>query len=113
SDLPLNFIKFSTEGHIEDFNIDDEETWWYTRKSLGIALWALWNCKTPEDILHKLVNAGGDTDTNASLAMMIAGLKYGYDALPDIKHKLNNRQRLDEMAEKLTEIIKKRKPQLQ
>lgn len=111
-DRALHFLRIAREGHIEDFNIDDEETWWYTRKSLGIALWALYHCKTPQDILYKLVNAGGDADTNASLGMMLAGMKFGYYALPEIKNKLHNRQRLDDMAEKLTDTIKKREPEL-
>lgn len=104
----LYFIKMAKEGSMEDFHIDDEETWWYTRKSLGIALWALWNCRTPDEILHRLVNAGGDSDTNASLAMMIAGLKFGYDALPSLKDKIIGKEKLDEMAERLSAVIKKR-----
>lgn len=104
----LYFIKIAHEGHLDDLHIDDEETWWYTRKSIAAALWALWNCQSPEEILHQLVNAGGDADTNASLGMMLAGLKYGYDALPPIKEKLRDKERLNDISERLSEVVKKR-----
>ena len=107
-DRTLLFLRMAHEGNLEDFHIDDEETWWYTRKSLGVALWALWNCKTPEEILYCLVNAGGDSDTNASLAMMLAGLKFGYEALPPLKEKILGKERLDDIASRLTEVVKKR-----
>lgn len=105
----MQFIRIAKNGNFNDFHIDDEETLWYTRKSLGVVLWALWNCSTPEEILHLLVNAGGDTDTNASLAMMIVGMKYGYEGLPALKEKILNRERLDDLADRLTALMDKRK----
>lgn len=105
-DRVLYFLRLAHDGNFEDFHIDDEETWWYTRKSLGVALWALWHCKTPLEILNRLVNAGGDADTNASLGMMLAGLKYGYSALPEIKEQIIGRERLDEISRNLTEIVR-------
>lgn len=101
------FIKMAREGRFDDIHIDDEETWWYTRKSLAAVLWAIWNCSTPEEILHKLVNAGGDADTNASLGLMLAGLKYGYDALPPIKEKLIDKYRLDNLSDRLTKSVER------
>lgn len=102
------FIRMAHEGTLDDLHLDDEETWWYTRKSIAAALWAIWNCNTPEEILYQLVNAGGDADTNASLAMMLAGLKYGYDALPPLKDKIRNKERLDEISGRLSDLVKKR-----
>ena len=104
----LAFLKMSYEGKLEDFHIDDEDTCWYTRKSLGVAMWALWHCKTPEEMLYKMVNAGGDADTNASLALMLAGFKYGYSALPALKEKIIGKERLDEMADRLSALVKKK-----
>lgn len=102
------FIKLAREGDLDHLHIDDEETWWYTRKSIAAALWAVWNCNSPEKVLHTLVNAGGDADTNASLGMMLAGMKYGYDALPPLKEKIKNKERLDDISERLSELVKKR-----
>ena len=108
---PLHFIKMARQGRLEDFKIDDEQTWWYSRKSLGVVLWALWNHETAEDLLYTLVNAGGDADTNTSLAMMIAGIKYGYQGLPDLKNRIIGRERLDDIAERFTEyVIRHRNP---
>lgn len=102
------FIKMAKDGNFDDFHIDDEETLWYTRKTLGIVLWTIWHCNSPEEILLRLVNAGGDADTNAALGMMIAGVKYGYDALPPIKEKLRNSERLEKIVKPLIEIVEKR-----
>lgn len=104
----LQYVRLAHDGKLKDFKIDDEETWWYSRKCLGVALWALWNCNSPQEILDTLVHAGGDTDTNASLAMMIAGIKYGYDALPDLKLKILDHERLDRISERLTALVEKR-----
>ncbi|MDE7412330.1 MAG: ADP-ribosylglycohydrolase family protein [Muribaculaceae bacterium] len=101
----LEFIRLAHDGDLLDFRIDDEATWWYSRKSLGVVLWALWNCPAPSDILHTLVNAGGDTNANASLAMMLAGLRDGYQALPDIKNDIIGKERLDDYAERLTGLV--------
>lgn len=107
-DRTLIFLKTAKDGQLEDFEIDDPETSWFTRKSMGVALWALWHLKTPEEILHTLVNAGGDADTNAALAMMLAGLKFGYEALPPLKEKIVKKERLDDYASRLAEVVKKR-----
>ncbi len=107
-DRVLPYLRTAHEGSIEDFHLDDEETWWYTRKTLGVSLWALWHCKTPEEILYTIVNAGGDADTNASLAMMLAGLKFGYEALPSLKEKIIDKERLDDAASRLSMVVKKR-----
>ena len=103
----LPYIRIAQNGTLDDFKIDDEETLWYSRKSLGAVLWAIWNCKTPTELLYTLVNAGGDADTNASLGMMIMGVKHGYDALPPIKEKIRDKERLDDMTERLTAVIMK------
>lgn len=103
----LEYIRIAQHGTLADFKIDDEETWWYSRKSLGVVLWALWNCETPAALLHTLVHAGGDSDTNASLGLMIMGMKYGYAALPSLKEEILDKERLDDMAERLTAVIEK------
>mgnify|MGYP003392865926 CR=1 FL=1 len=39
----------------------------YTLKTLAAALWAYWHCDSFEEGLLKIVNAGGDADTNAAV----------------------------------------------
>ena len=50
--------------------------------TMSVALWALWHLSEPLDALYQIVDEGGDADTNASLALGLMGLKYGYDSLP-------------------------------
>ena len=107
-DRAISFLKKAYYEPLEALELDDENTWWYTRKAMAAAMWAFWHCSSPEETLLTIVNAGGDADTNASAAMILAGAKYGYDALPDLKEKLLNRERLDRAVDILTEYVKKR-----
>lgn len=95
---------------ISDLNLDDEETIWYSRKTMAGVLWALWHCDTPQQILHTVVHSGGDADTNAALALGLAGLKYGVDALPGIVRDLNEYDRIDKAAEKLISFVNSLEP---
>lgn len=100
----LIYIKAAGDGDLSNLHLDDEDTYWYTRKSMASALWAIWHLDSPEAILREIVHAGGDANTNASLAVMCAGAKYGYDALPPLKDKILNRERLDKAIDQLISI---------
>lgn len=76
------YLRIAKNGDIGDLDLDDSNSWWHARKSLGSALWALWHCSSPEEILYTLVDEGGDADTNASLGLSLAGLKYGMSKMP-------------------------------
>ena len=47
-----------------------------------IAFWFVTHDRTLEDALLSLVQAGGDTDTNAAVAGALLGARYGESALP-------------------------------
>ena len=68
--------------NIDALNIDDEATSSSSLMTMSVALWALWHLSEPLDALYQIVDEGGDADTNASLALGLMGLKYGYDSLP-------------------------------
>ncbi|MCM1377800.1 MAG: ADP-ribosylglycohydrolase family protein [Clostridium sp.] len=76
------FIQTAYNGEIEDFDLDDYETYWWTRKAMGSALWTLHNMDNMEEALYLLTDEAGDSDTNAALAMGLMGLKYGSGHLP-------------------------------
>lgn len=90
---------------ISELNLDDDETIWYTRKTMAAVLWAIWHCDSPRQILHTLVHCGGDADTNAALGMGLAGLRYGAQALPDIVKDLNEYDRIDKAADLLIAFV--------
>lgn len=101
----IRYLKIARDGNLDMLDLDDEDTFWSTNKTMAAALWVYWHIDSPEEALLKIVNEGGDADTNASLAMMLFGLKQGYDKLPDIKHDIINKERLDRVADKLTLFI--------
>ena len=54
----------------------------YVVDTLEAAVWALANSGSFEKTLLKAVNLGDDTDTVGAIAGGLAGLFYGYDAIP-------------------------------
>lgn len=62
--------------------IDDEETYWWVRKNMCAALWAVWNAPDFEKGLVDVINCGGDADTNAALAGLMMALKFGAGCIP-------------------------------
>lgn len=97
----LPFLQQAYDGELEDLELDDEDTCQYTRKCMASALWALWHKDSAADMIHSMVDAGGDSDTNAAVAGALAGLKYGYDAIPAEKLRIINRENLDAFADRI------------
>lgn len=54
----------------------------YVLHSLEAAIWCLLNENSFEDTVLRAVNLGSDTDTTAAIAGGLAGLLYGFDAIP-------------------------------
>lgn len=54
----------------------------YVVDSFNSSLWCLLNTDNYVDCVLKAVNLGGDTDTTAAIAGGLAGVYYGYDAIP-------------------------------
>ena len=50
--------------------------------SLEAAIWCLLNTNDYASCILEAVNLGGDTDTVAAIAGGLAGLAYGYEAIP-------------------------------
>lgn len=61
---------------------DDIRGTGYVVEALEAAVWALVTTDTFEDALLKAVNLGDDTDTVAAIAGGLAGLAYGWEAIP-------------------------------
>ena len=55
----------------------------YVVDALEAAVWSLATTDSFEDALLKAVNLGDDTDTVAAIAGGLAGLYYGYEAIPE------------------------------
>ena len=55
----------------------------YVVDALEAAVWSLVNSASFEETLLKAVNLGDDTDTVGAIVGGLAGVYYGYDAIPE------------------------------
>ena len=78
----IPYIESAYSSPVEDLKLDESESIGYTLKALSAGLWAYFNAENFEDGLLKIVNEGGDADTNACVAGSILGAKFGYDSIP-------------------------------
>lgn len=77
----------------------------YTLVTLSVALWAYWHTSSFEEGLLAVVNAGGDADTNATVACAILGAKYGFSSIPtEYVDGLLYKEKLDRVIDELVSI---------
>lgn len=105
----LDYLETAHDGELEDFNLSDPATCMHVRKAMGAALWALWHCTSPNEALIKIVNQGGDANTNAALAIGLLGLKYGISSInPKYIDNLIGKEKIEKAVDKLTLLLEKR-----
>ena len=103
----IETIEKAVKGHGEY-----EEVFWmkkeelnpsgYVVDSLQCALWCFINNSEVEDIICEAVNLYGDPDTIGAIAGGLAGVYYGYNAIPERwREKLLIKDELISLAEKL------------
>ncbi len=98
----LPYLEAAREGELDDFDLDDEDTYWYVRKNMGAALWSMWHHTDPEEALYDVIRHGGDANGNAALTMGLMGLKYGFSRLPaHLVEALLELDRVTTMADRL------------
>ena len=69
-------------GFIAGLPRDAIESDGYCVHTLGAAIWCLCNTGSYRECVLAAVNLGGDSDTTAAVAGAMAGVAYGYDAIP-------------------------------
>ena len=77
----------------------------YVLDSLEASLWCVLTSDTYKETVLKAVNLGGDTDTTGAIAGGLAGLIYGYEAIP--KEWLNVLARKEDITELCDQFEKK------
>lgn len=103
----LHALDRAYNGQIHDLELDDPENFWQTRKCMAAGLWPIWHCNSAQETLDAIVDAGGDADTNAAVAMGLAGLKYGFDGLPDEVHNLPQFKEVEQLADQFISFMEK------
>ena len=68
--------------NIADYNEDEISSSGYVLSSLEASLWCLLTTGSYEEAVLKAVNLGNDTDTIGAITGSMAGVYYGYDAIP-------------------------------
>ena len=69
-------------GNIYELNENVIQSGGYVIQTLEASIWCLLTSDTYEDSVLKAVNLGGDTDTTGAVTGGLAGLFYGYAAIP-------------------------------
>lgn len=91
--------------HLDNFMdtpIDEIESSGYVVDSIEAAVWCLLKTNSLKECLLKAVNLGRDTDTVAAIAGGLAGLYYGYQAIPnEWMEKIQRREEIEKMCSKL------------
>ncbi len=75
-------LRDSADADIDDLALDEARSIGYTLKAMNVGLWAARTGDSVEEGLIRVVNAGGDTDTNGAVAGAFLGARAGEDALP-------------------------------
>jgi ADP-ribosyl-[dinitrogen reductase] hydrolase len=74
----------------------------YVFDTLICALWCFINTSSFEGAVCEAANLGGDSDTIAAITGGMAGVFYGYDAIPDRwKEKILVKDRLTSIAKRM------------
>jgi len=81
----LSFSHFSRlfSGNIDDLPEDEIESDGYVIHTLEAGIWCFLNSGSYKEAVLKAVNLGEDTDTTATVTGGLAGIHYGYNAIPE------------------------------
>ena len=74
----------------------------YVVDTLEAAIWCLLNTENYKDCVLKAVNLGNDTDTVAAVVGGLAGLRYGYESIPqDWVNEIARKEYVEDLCNKL------------
>lgn len=93
-------------GKLDEAPEDSIRSSGYVVDSLEASVWCFLTERTFRGVVLKAVNLGDDSDTTAALAGGIAGIAYGYSAIPsDWLDRLARRGEIEELAGRLFDSI--------
>ncbi len=94
------------KSDIRKLSINSIKSTGYVIDTLEASLWSFLNSKTFKDAVLTAVNLGGDADTIGAVAGGLAGIYYGYSAIPkDWVKKIAKVDEIIELSERLFKAI--------
>lgn len=82
SGTPAKHVLWRRYGNIASRPVDAIKSGGYCEHTLDAALWCFLNTNSYADCVLAAVNLGYDTDTTAAVAGALAGVYYGFEAIP-------------------------------
>ena len=73
----VEYINNNLTKDIASLNLEDSKNWGYTLKSLCAGLWGFYYSESFESGLLKIIQEGGDADTNGCIAGTLMAAKFG------------------------------------
>ena len=96
------------EGDIFQLPEQEIKSSGYVVDTLEASVWSLLTTGSYADAVLRAVNLGEDTDTTGAVTGALAGLLYGYDAIPrDWVQALARREEIEALGRKLKEVYGK------
>ncbi|NLM45062.1 MAG: hypothetical protein GX201_13815, partial [Clostridiales bacterium] len=89
-------------NNFKELPVDDIKSDGYVVSTLEAAIWCLLNTDDYKSCVLKAINLGSDTDTVGAVAGGLAGIKYGYEAIPnEWKRKMAKRDFIENLCKEL------------
>lgn len=79
---PLEYFQRANQPDFEVLKLGEPQAMGYTLKTMSAGFWALKYAQSYEEGILKIVQAGGDADTNAAVAGALLGAKFGVQSIP-------------------------------
>lgn len=106
SDSELKLFDRLLTSDISQAHINTIESSGYVIHTLEASIWCLLTTETYQEAILKAVNLGNDTDTTAAVTGGLAGLLYGYEAIPTSwLNQLAKREEIKDLAERMGESL--------
>jgi ADP-ribosylglycohydrolase len=101
------YFEIASTETLENLELNQKDSIGYTLKAMAVAFWALKNTDFENGLL-RIINEGGDADTNAAIACSVLGAKYGFSSIPTyLVEELKGKDELEAKIQQLIKIMSK------